>query len=83
MSCATLSAALSCHTGPQHNWCHVQFQDCYRDEYGNVIFTFKNCELVKVSIIIVQAGFRGYAQQPTQSIGSKKYILYRCRVRVM
>ncbi|KAL3138664.1 hypothetical protein ABBQ32_006422 [Trebouxia sp. C0010 RCD-2024] len=26
-----------------------QFQDCYRDQYGNVIFTFKNSELVKVS----------------------------------
>ena len=26
----------------------AQFQDCYRDDYGNVIFTFKNSELVKV-----------------------------------
>ncbi|KAL0024913.1 hypothetical protein WJX77_002222 [Trebouxia sp. C0004] len=26
-----------------------QYQDCYRDEYGNVIFSYKNSELVKVS----------------------------------
>ena len=28
--------------------CCLQSQDCYRDEYGNVIFTYKNSELVKV-----------------------------------
>lgn len=28
----------------------VQFQDCYRDDYGNVIFTYKGAELVRVSI---------------------------------
>ncbi|DBA70889.1 TPA: hypothetical protein ACH3X2_011337 [Trebouxia sp. C0005] len=27
----------------------LQYQDCYRDEYGNVIFSYKNSELVKVS----------------------------------
>lgn len=26
-----------------------QYQDCYRDDYGNVIFSYKNSELVKVS----------------------------------
>lgn len=26
----------------------LQYQDCYRDEYGNVIFSYKNSELVKV-----------------------------------
>lgn len=37
---------------------YVQFQDCHRDAYGNVIFTFKNSELVKVSMCATQPGCR-------------------------
>lgn len=31
----------------------MQHQDCYRDEYGNVIFTYKNAELVRVSCLLL------------------------------
>ncbi|DBB00323.1 TPA: hypothetical protein ACH3X1_014146 [Trebouxia sp. C0004] len=36
-------------TGMRLHLCCLQYQDCYRDEYGNVIFSYKNSELVKVS----------------------------------
>ena len=31
----------------------MQYQDCFRDDYGNVIFSYRNSELVKVSIAAI------------------------------
>ena len=45
----------------------MQFQDCYQDEYGNVIFTYKDAELVRVSCCVMLAVQQSQFQNLTSS----------------